>query len=1005
MIRPCPTALLLIAAITIATPVEAQQRATTADVNGVVRDESGGTISGAVVTAIEAATQVERITNTDGSGRFVLAALAPGTYRIMAAHPGFTTAVLEEVRLTLGTLTQVELVLSIGVITQHVSVVARQSDVNPQVTALSTAILAEQVENLPINVRTFLSFSLLTPGVHRDVTPQQGASATSGLTFAGQRARSNNITVDGLDNNDSIVGSVRSTFSQEAVREFQVVSTGYTAEFGKASGGLVNIVTKSGTNDPGGTAFLFYRDQALSARNYFERYTPAGVPIETGKAPYRQQQVGAIYGGPVRRDRIFHFFSFEHLAIEASNVVTIDDTPTTLFGQPIASPVALLRREGFAIETGNVPYERGATLLLGKLDHYTDTRGTSSLRVSGTGERDENIEPWGGLVARSAGAFVRSRDVVGAASHTFVATPGMLNELRLQVAWRNQDVISFDPRCDGECDGNDEGGPSVEISGVATAGRHRFTPQPRENLRIQVVDTVSLYTGDHLVKAGVDYSYIHHPRQMLPLHFGGRFIFLSLPAIPGLLPAPISSIEAFALGLPAAYIQGYGDPSAPYATGDLSLFVQDDWRLAPNLTLKLGLRYQKQFWPDVVADVPGFGPYGFPGDNNNLAPRVAVSWDPRGDQRLAVHAAYGVYYDNHLTALPGINRILGGRGGVRTLALTFPQSVAAWQAPGRRLPEAAVAPFPSTLLPVGPELPTPYSHHLVAGLTRELPRRYTVAANVLFVRGFNQVAAIDYNPIIPALGPGRRPEDLPDPATGVPMAGTSASLLQGTSWGETSYRAVTISASKRLGDRYQLLASYTLAKAEDNSTDFQSAFLPEDNGLGRNPADPTGLPIGFDPSAEIGASLADRRHRFVASGTWMLPKQIRFSAIASVASGRPYQILAGADLNGDGDGGAFPSDRARRDPSDPASSLARNSGRMPLESVVDLRVSRRFPLGRTFGVEAIIDGFNVFNRTNFTEINNVFGTGAYPAAPLPTYGQFEGAGSPRQLQVGLKLTF
>ena len=986
-------ALLLVAGLAAPAPLLAQHGATTASVTGVVIDESGAVIAGAVVKARETSTNVERSTTCDGEGQFLLAALQPGSYRITVAHAGFATAIHDDVRLSVGTLTRLDVTLPVAGIDQRVTVVADRSNLDPHRTALSTVVRSEQVETLPINLRNFLSFSLLTPGVVRDATPQQGASATSGLAFAGQRARSNNITVDGLDNNDSIVGSVRASFSQEAVREFQVVSTGYSAEFGKASGGLVNIVTKSGTNNPGGTAFAFYRDEALSARSYFERFTPAGLPVEGGKAPYRQQQFGGVFGGPLKRDRTFYFGSFERLSIKANNVVTIDD-----------AAAAVLRREGFAVETGNVPYERWSTLLLGKIDHHTEA-GSLSFRVSGARELDENIEPWGGLVARSAGAFLRNNDIMAAGSHNFIAGSRVLNELRVQIAYREQNVISFDPRCDGGCDRNDEGGPSVEISGVATAGRQRFTPQPRENLRLQVVETVSLFTGNHLFKAGVDYNYIDHRTQALPLHFGGRYIFLPLPAIPGLLPAPVSSIDAFALGLPAAYVQGYGDPRAPYATSDLSLFAQDDYRVDANLTLKLGVRYQKQFWPRVVADVPGFGPYAFPTDSNDIAPRAGVSWDPWGDQKSSVHGAYGTYYDSHLTALPGLNRILGGRGGVRTVVLQFPLSVGAWQAPGRRLPDAALDPFPSTLLPVGPVLPTPYAHHVVAGVIRELPRGFTAAADFLYVRGFNQVAAIDYNPLVPALGPGRRPEDAVDPATGTPIAGTSASLLQGSSWGETTYRGLTLALTTQRHDRYQVLASYTLSKAEDNSTDFQSAFIPENNGVGRNPSDPEGLPLGFDPSSEMGASLADRRHRLVVSGTYMLPKQVRLSGIASAASGRPYNILAGVDLNGDGDGGAFPPDRARRNLADPGSSVPRNSGRLPMEATVDLRVSRRFRTGAPVGFDAMLEVFNLFNRTNFVEVNNVFGTGAYPSAPLPTYGQFERAGAPRQVQLGIRFWF
>ncbi len=179
--------------------------------------------------------------------------------------------------------------------------------IDTQSTVVSSVIAQEQIEHLPINGRNFIGFSLLAPGVATDRTPQQGASGTSGLSFAGQRARSNNITVDGLDNNDSIIGAVRATFSQEAVREFQVLTNSYSAEFGKASGGVVNIVTKSGTNEFAGNLFFFLRDGSLNSKDHFERFNPARQAIDRDKAPYSQKQYGATLGGPIRRDRTFFF--------------------------------------------------------------------------------------------------------------------------------------------------------------------------------------------------------------------------------------------------------------------------------------------------------------------------------------------------------------------------------------------------------------------------------------------------------------------------------------------------------------------------------------------------------------------------------------------------------------------------------------------------------------------------------------------------------------------------
>jgi hypothetical protein len=979
----------------------AQTRATTGDLAGIVYDQSRAVLPGATVRTTNTDTNQVRSTTTDGLGRFAIPALPPGRYDVNVEHAGFAPQSQPAVVLELGSQVALEFTLGLASITEQVSAAAVTPIVDREQTAVAAVITQRQINNLPINGRDFLSFTVITPAVTRDNTPQQGASATSGLTFAGQRARSNNITVDGLDNNDIVVGSVRATFSQEAVQEFQVLANSYSAEFGRASGGIVNIVTKSGTNTIGGDAFWFLRDSALNSKGYFEEFTPAGGPLSRDKAPYNQKQYGGIFGGPLHEDKTFFFGSFERLDETTSNFVTIDDTtPLTLFGQPIGTAATVLRRAGFPVETGNVPYVVKSNQALLKVDHQIVSNQQLAVRYNFANGLNENIEPWGGLVARSRGAALDNTDHMLAASHTAVAS-SVVNELRSQFASRNQQVNSLDPNCGGPCTTETQGGPTLEVLGVASVGRQRFTPQPRVTDRLELLDTVSLLRGPHQWKAGVDFNYIDHKTQALPLHFGGRYLFQALPAIPGLLASPITGIQALAAGLPAAYVQGYGNSSTAYGYSDLSLFAQDDWRATTNFTIKAGVRYQTQYWPGSTFSTPGVtGPYSFP-SHNNIAPRVAASWDPLGDGKTAVHGAYGIYYDNIITGLWGIGAIVDGASdGVRTLVARFPNTLAAWNAPGHRLPEAAAGTFPSLVIAIDPGMKTPFAHHVSAGIDRELRGETRLTFNFVYARGFDQPGTIDYNPVVPALGAGRRPLDVAG------RAGTSASVLQYTSFGETWYTGLTILATKRFSSRSQFMASYTLSKAEDNSTDFQSAFIPQNNGQGRDPSNPTGLPIGFDPMSERGPSLQDQRHRLVLSGLYMAPHDISVSSIITVASGRPYNILAGADLNGDGDGGTIPGpDRARTNPADPSTSVGRNAGTLPSQATMDIRVNKRIPFGGRRTLDAIAEVFNLFNRTNFTDINNIFGTGAYPTSPLPTYGQFQQAGPGRQVQLALKITF
>jgi hypothetical protein len=994
--------------------VFAQSRATTADLTGLVRDSSRAVLPAATVTATSVDTNIARSALTDAEGHYAIAALAPGVYNVKAELSGFGPQERQGVVLQLGTTSALDFTLNVAGQTERIVVSSAPiSPVDPQQTAVSTVISRQQIEALPINGRNFISFSVIAPGVSNDATPQQGASATSGLTFAGQRGRSNNITVDGLDNSDPTIGSVRATFSQEAVQEFQVLTNSFSAEFGKASGGVVNIVTKSGTNSIGGDAFFYGRDKSLNARNYFEKFAPDGTPIDQPKAPYSQKQFGGILGGPVVRDRTFYFASFERLDVTASNFVNIDDktlVPSPIGGPPLGTPVSILRAAGFQVEEGNVPFAVRSDALLLKLDQQLPRTQSLSLRYTYGDGLNENIEPFGGQVARSRAAVLDSTDNMFAASHVALIGEQISNELRFQFARRDQTVRSLDPACGGPCIGDDQGGPTVEITGVASVGRQRFTPQPRLNDRYELLDTVTFFKSvkrtQHALRAGIDFNYIDHKVQSLPLHFGGRYIFVPFSAAQaqalGLPPRPISAIQAFALGVPARYVQGYGDPAQGYGYRDLSLFVQDDVRLTDRLTVKAGLRYQRQYWPDFQYAISGYPtPYSYPSSGKDFAPRVALAWS---DAVNTLHAAYGRFYDNQITGMAGIARVIDGTDKVQTLVVGPPVSAIAWRTPGRKLPRSSMLlppVFPSLVIAIDHGLQTPYAHQVSAGYDRELPHQMAISANFVYVRGFKQPGTIDYNPLVPALGPGRRPED----AGGIPN--TAAPILQYTSYGETWYKGLMIALSQRFSDRYQFLVSYTLSKAEDNSVDFQSAFLPQNNGTGRNRSNLTGLPVGFNPDDERGPSLQDQRHRLVASGTYVLPANFQVSTILTIASGRPYNILAGADLDGDGDGGAFPPDRPRMNLTDPATSVGRNTGTLPVQATMDVRVMRRFDVGRfsRFKIDGIFEVFNLFNRTNYTDINNIFGTGSYPSQALPTYGQFTQAGPPLQVQLAARVSF
>lgn len=951
--------------LSIAVPGFAQVGATTADLSGVVVDQLRAVVPGVAVTATNEATGLERGAVTGADGRYAIPALPPGTYSVTVVLAGFTSRPAGNVRLALGEATVLDFELEIAARPEHVTVVAEPVPGAMPHGSIATVVSQREIESLPTNGRNFIAFSLITPGVTSDRTPQQGASASSGLSFVGQRGRSNNITVDGLDNNDFVAGGVRATFSQEAVQEFQVLASSYSAEFGNAAGGVVNIVTRGGTNTTSGNLFIFFRDDALNAKEYFERFTPEGDRIEQQrKAPFRQHQFGGTLGGPIRRNHAFYFLSAERQRIRANNFVNIND-----------DAVEVLERSGFDVEVGHVPYRYESDQVLAKVDTRLDSKHHLSLRFNWSDLLDENSAPWGGLVARSRGGFLDGRDVAGGASLTSAFTSSRtVNDLRFQVANRNQTLGSLDPACRGVPDEIGGCGPAVDVESVRV-GRHPSTPQPRENRRYQIVDTLSHDIGRHGIKLGGDVSWVHQPSLAWPYAFGGQYRF--------------ETFGALALGTPALYMQGYGNPSANHkGFSYLSLFAQDDWRFSDRLTLRLGVRYQNQGFPRMIQIVSGLPPYGWPADGNNVAPRIAVSWRPSPGRGTSINGSYGIFYDHHPGVLwGGPFAVSGRRDHSRVFGARGVTAAEAWSAPDRRLPEPAE--YPSLIFTIDPRLKTPSAHHTSVGVDRLFHGGITVAAQAVYVRGFDQVAQLDYNPLINGV---RRIDDGDDP-------GSSASVMQLTSWADSWYRALILSIQKRQGARYRFLAVYTLSKAEDMATDYFSQ--PQDNGFGRNLADPTGLPLGFDPGSERGPSLQDQRHRFVMSGDCRLPGSVTVSGIVTLGSGRPYNITAGKNLNKDG---VADNDRPWREKGTLATRIGRNAGLLPGTSTVDLRVAKRMVMGGR-ALDLIVETFNLLNHTNYTGVDAVFGDGAYPDEPKSTYGLFTKAGPPFQAQLAVKFSF
>jgi len=900
---------------------------TTGDLRGEVRDESGAPLAGVSVAAVNPGTGLARTGSTGSGGEFVLRLLPPGSYDVTALQEGLQTLRVERVVVVVGSTAYLELTMRVQPVAEAVIVDAGSRPTDLASTELATAVTQTEIRNLPINRRNFLDFALTTPGVTADRGPQTGAATTSGFSVNGQSPRSNNVMMDGLDNNDAAVGAVRTSVTQEAVLEYQVIRAPYSPEYGRAGGGVINVATRSGSNDLRGSAFLFYRDQDLSASN----------ALSGTKNPYEQFQYGGTISGPALAERLFFFAAAERLDVTDSNVVTIDE-----------EDAATIRGLGFPVVTGVLPYDRGRTSVFARLDTAPTGAQAWALRGAWATESDENQQPWGGLVARSGGGVRDIQDWSAGATGISLFGSGASNELRAQYAERRHRLESLD----------ETGGPSVEILGVATLGTQVFLPQPRDSTIFQVFDALSFFRDRTTAKVGVEYIRTRL-QGSLPLYFAGRYRFEALPAIPGVLPVPLSALEAFAAGIPSVFVQGFGDPEREVGTDLLAAFAQAEWTLVNRLLVRAGLRYdyEKPAAP-------------FPADSNNWAPRLSFAWAPGPIWRVrgGLGRFYAVAPTGPLFAV-GVQDGVAARTYVRTI-LGGPSPAEPWLLPDRRFAseaDAGASALPPTILDRG-EFESAYTDLGSIGVEAEIGRGWSASLDYVHARGQAILVERNINPILPA---GTRP----DPAY--------YDVLRYESTGNSWYDGITLAVQTGVGGPLRLASSFTYADAEDDFIDF---------AVGQ-PQDP------LDPESERGPTIHVPKYRATLAAVYSTPssgawwsRDWTLSAISDLSIGRPLNELAGFDRNANGDG--F---------SDRPEGVGRNQSTLPAYWNVDLRVGRRIPVG-PLDLELTLEFFNLLDRENVLEVNAV----RYLSPELdenPEFGEATRVADPRRLQVGARLRF
>ncbi|MBN8722277.1 MAG: TonB-dependent receptor [Acidobacteria bacterium] len=972
--------------------VLAQSGSTTASVVGTVKDPQKALIAGATVTLTRIETNSVRTFETNQEGVFQQVQLPPGSYEMTVSAPGYKQ-IKTKFEISIGSTILSEVELPLDNATNEVIEVRADNIFSEVKTESSNNNDLSRISGLPINRRDFLDFALTSPRVVFDRVPNQGIFSTSGLSFNGQSGRFNNITIDGLDNNDVNQGAVRATFSQEAVQEFQVVSDGYSAEFGRALAGIVNIVTKTGGNDFHGSLFFLNRNDEISARNTFDKL----------RSPYSQYQFGATLSGPIKRDRAFFFSSFERLTIKQNNIVTISD-----------DTVRAGRNLNYFLGNGNQPFSVGTTSFLGRVDVRVNENDTFWVRYNNSYTYDGGFEPFGDLRDRTSGGILNVDDNTVAFNNTYVsAALNLVNETRFLYSRRNQGTLPVS---------DDAGVQLLTPEGNVSFGHNNFVPEFNSQRVYQILNNVSLTRGRHQIKFGADFTSIRRLPQSEPALFPDGFgvftnldfsVLLGMPGLPSLtglqsfdpslrtpeqqafltflssaIPGLPSGLNLAQQSIPITFLQGFGDRAIEVTPKLFSTFVQDDIRVKQNLIVKLGLRY------DITR-------VNFtPSNNGNFSPRISIAYKPTKLPRVNVRASYGLFF-----ALPFTRATVSSRSsqiGSSLLFVPFPFSALPFSLPKHKFasidqvpPNLSFIPQLSLSTQYQKDLKSSYSQQITLGVDYLVANNTVVALSYNFVRGIRLFSLRDINPVVNPV-PG-------DPLTSMIVGRidkTRGSVLQFESAFDSYYHAFSIGINRSFTKKLNFLAHYTFSKGIDNVADFNSVVTDRAN-------DP------LTPGNERGLSLQDIRNRFVLSSIWKLDytqnpylKDFELSTIISLNTGRPYNLLASVDLNQNGDGGL----------SDRPTALGRNVGLTPGFATIDMRLTRKITFNEKYQIQAFIEGFNMFNRVNINpnSIDRTFPPNAQGGFNLPpqedgrfivTPDRFRGAFAPRQFQFGFRFAF
>jgi hypothetical protein len=1006
-LRFCFASLALIALFAISAMA---QGTVTGGISGTVSNPNKEVVAGATVTAKNLGTGKEFTATTDDNGGFKITNLDPGTYSVVVNASGFAPFNAESVAVEVGRSTELPVTVSLQGVTGTVQVTAEAPVINTQQQDFSSNINQTTINESPINGRRWSNFAILTPGAVPD--------GTFGLiSFRGISGLLNNNTIDGGDNNQAFFAEERGrtripyVISQASIREFQVNTSSYSAEYGRSAGGVTNAVTKSGTNEFHGSGFFYDRNNSWGARNPLATnsvlvngiFQPVGI-----KPKDVRYQFGGTLGGPIVRDKAFFFFSYDQQRRNFPGLARFIDpnflnsltaaNRATLIGKGVTDAQINSTLNFLNSLSGTLPRRGDNLILMPKVDWHLNSNhvftatfnwlkwdSPAGIQTQATNTRARD---------NFGDDFVRARFLNVRLASTL--SSAWLNEFRFQYGQDNEYQIS-QPPLPGEPT-NSVGGrsPQTFINNGFTFGIPEFLERvafPDER-RTQFADTLTYSMSNHTLKFGAD---INHSKDIINnLRFsGGEFNYTGATGLqdfildyvnftnPGQIPAtvecpgspatPVTSKRFRGRCYGGNFNQGFGVLGLTMATNDFNFFFQDDWRVTPRVTLNMGLRYEYQQNPDPINVNPALPQTGNKvSDKNNFGPRIGIAFDVNGDGKMSIRGGWGVYYGRVINSTiynALINTGLGADVAQRQVTVQA---------------TSAIAPIFPNLIPPG-TLTTPAVQYFQNGFQlpriqqldavfeREIARNTVVSASYLFSYGEFLPNFVDTN-----LNPPN--SSLTLPLIGGPFAGAvyRQPLFTGArpnaNFGQiteirsdvfSKYHALVLQFNRRMTDGLQVQSNYTLSRAFD-SGQTSATFT-----LGNAPFN------AFDQAGDQALSNFDRRHKFVFSLVYTSQYKNKDNSVAHALlngwtiapilnwfSGQRYSPTISGTPSGTTGGGVNGSNGQNR-----LGLVPRNFFHQPAIQYLDLRVSRRFSIGEKAKIEVLGEAFNFFNRTQVTSVN------------------------------------